>query len=118
MSHGLTGAWILAAGLSVAACTVHPPQHGVSHHVGYLRLVQDTDPQTASFHGQKKQALGVWVGSDGLGAGWSDTLRLDVPLDCRLVILVNTPEDLNTARTLIEGLDQEEMAACAFTLPS
>lgn len=55
---------------------------------------------------------GGWVGSSGGGVGHKKVMSVVVPLDCRIVLIANGIDQLETSAVLLESIVKEEDDIC------
>lgn len=110
----------VAAGIVLLAggCTAIDTKHGQveASYFGYVRVLSPArnarhDDQVMTTH---TEALGLRL-EHGLGIGFYRDNRVYVPLDCRVVILVNNQQQLDDA---IRRLKTEKEALCVTVKPS
>lgn len=110
---------VLVAPLLVASCapttTVDERGRTVEHHFGYVRVIKPPGiGGGADFSAEGVETYGVRVAS-GLTLGYTDTQRISVPLDCRVVAIVRDRAQLDH---LIDMLNLAEgQTLCATVSP-
>lgn len=107
---------LVALGLACAGCATQSSSG--ERVVGrYLGLVEVTTPapapgRQADVMRRQVKVLGGWLetsprtgGVESAGLGWRDSRQLVVPMDCRLVVIVRSAEELESARATL-GADR------------
>ena len=98
-----------AAGVCItcllAGCTFY--DGNTTYHMGYVKIVE-VDGSTVGVESKAVRTIGVRVG-DGIGIGYFDEKRIAIPLDCRLVIIVQTKTQLDEMLRRLEGLQRREL---------
>lgn len=100
--NGVAGMFIVCL---LSGCTFHEGK--TTHHVGYVKIVE-VEGSADGVASKSVRTIGVRVGS-GIGVGYFDEKRVAVPLDCRLVIIVQTQVQLDEALRRLEGLKRREL---------
>jgi len=85
--------------LGLGGCAHSGSDAGVTHYLGWVRVEQPRTVGSDELHARSATAIGLWVGN-GMGIGYQHDQRVYVPLDCRLVLLVKSPEQLE--RTVVQ----------------
>ena len=119
-------AWLMSALLLGGCSTVSVDDKGrsVTHNFGYVRLIVPPyySPQKDEINGEDidffafgVKAVGLRAGSGKFSLGYSATDVVNIPLDCRLVALVQNKEQLER---LVEAIDRlQEGQLCAAVSP-
>lgn len=109
---------IVAAALSGCATVDSVQSNGqlVRHHFGYVRIAVPSPEVGRTVYASDVATLGMRV-SDGISLGYTREKFVVLPLDCRLVMLVATANQLNDA---MEELSQFKNAPgiCAAVSPT
>jgi hypothetical protein len=109
-SELLVAAATFAAGCTPMA-TVNADGTTTHHYVGYVRVVVPPSYSAGdTVHAFDVESIGIHV-RDGMGVGYYRDRRVSVPLDCRLVVLVRTQQQLDHAVETLGRFNKE--AACA-----
>lgn len=87
---------LLAIGGCATDATVQPDGTLVRHYIGYVRVAVPQAEAKQPVYVSDVSTIGIRVG-DGMGVGYSRDKSLVIPLDCRLVVLVATQEQLDDA---------------------
>jgi hypothetical protein len=85
--------------LDLGGCANTGSDAGVTHYLGWVRVEQPRTVGPDELHARSATAIGLWV-HNGIGVGYQHEQRVYVPMDCRLVVLVTSPEQLE--RTVVE----------------
>lgn len=96
-----------------AACTpmvtIDDRGRTIEHHFGYMQVIK---PPAKAPH-ERFRAEGIWtVGltvSDGVGVGYMQRARVYIPLDCRIVVIVNNQTQLDHAVDMLSAIDGEDL---------
>lgn len=97
LSTRIVGVWLFAAmGGCASSAMVQPDGTIVRRYLGYVRMEIPQADASQPVYVSDVSTLGIWVG-DGIGIGFLRDKQVVVPLDCRLVVLVSTKEQLDDA---------------------
>lgn len=87
------------------------------HYFGYVKVtVPPTYAERGTVHAVEVSALGLQV-RNGVGLGYFHDKRVAVPLDCRLVVLVRTQEQLDHAVFILNRMQKGEFCAAVYRDP-
>lgn len=95
----------------LAGCTLFDAD--TTHHIGYVRIVE-AEGSTQGVTAKAIRTTGIRV-SRGVGLGYFDEERIVVPIDCRLVIILETQAELAEALQRLESLERNEL--CIASVP-
>lgn len=97
LSVRIVGVLLLsAAGGCASSFTVQPDGTMVRRYLGYVRVEVPQAEGAQPVYVSDVSTVGIRVG-DGFGIGFFRDKQVAVPLDCRLVVLVSTQEQLDDA---------------------
>jgi len=97
LSARIAGVLLLAAmGGCASSVTVQPDGTMVRRYLGYVRVEVPQAEASQPVYVSDVSTVGIRVG-DGFGIGFLRDKQVVIPLDCRLVVLVSTQEQLDDA---------------------
>ncbi len=107
-----------AALVAVAGCapiaTVNADGTIAHHYIGYVKvIVPPSVASSESVHALDVSSIGLQV-RDGVGVGYFRDSRVAVPLDCRLVVLVRTQEQLERAIEILKPMKGDGLCATVY----
>jgi hypothetical protein len=82
--------------VALGGCAHTSAEPGVTHYFGWVRVEQPRVFGPDEVHVRDSTMVGLRLG-DGIGIGYEREQRVVVPLDCRLVVLVSSPLQLEQA---------------------
>jgi len=104
--------------LATAGCapiaTVNSDGMIAHHYFGYVKVVIPPSVASAeSVHALDLSSIGLQV-RDGVGVGYYRESRVTVPLDCRLVVLLRTQEQLDRAMEILKPMKGDGICASVY----
>lgn len=96
---------------------VHQGQ-SVSHHFGYVRVIQGAKDTSDAVTSSSVSTLGVWVapsggrGGQSAGLGYLHSQSMFIPLDCRLVLNTGSQVQLDDVIAALKDLDLNKDQIC------
>lgn len=111
-------AWGLVCLLCLALCgCASTIDHGESYqtrrYLGWLEVLEHRRQQQINI--ERVQATGLRIGP-GLGIGHFDDRRIELPLDCHLIVVVKSIFQWQQLLTAYPQLQQQEMKPCVKPL--
>ncbi len=107
-AYGVLSVFITLCLWTVGCTTIQPDGTRMQHYFGYVRVMMPPSHPAETVQATDVTMVGLRI-VNGIGVGYLHDYRLAVPLDCRLVVLVQNQQQLdhaiqNLTKTMKENL--------------